>query len=131
MTTVFEGAPKFGGISAGLRVTAIEDRVLIRAIDAMAEEAVTIVMTPDQARARVPEHRRLRQQPLGHHLRAGLYHRPVMTAPIFAASPAPLALAATAFGRVEMLLADAGLAVRDDLRAAPRMRADHCPTAAS
>ena len=51
MTTVFEGAPKFGRISAGLRVTAIEDQVLIRAIDAMAEEAVTIVMTPDQARA--------------------------------------------------------------------------------
>ena len=42
MTTVFEGAPKFGGISGDhARVTAIEDRVLIRAIDEMAEEAVT------------------------------------------------------------------------------------------
>ena len=52
MTTVFEGAPKFGGISGDhARVTAIEDRVLIRAIDSMAEEAVTIAMTPDQARA--------------------------------------------------------------------------------
>ena len=52
MTMVFEGAPKFGGISGDhARVTAIEDRVLIRAIDAMAEEPVTIAMTPDQARA--------------------------------------------------------------------------------
>ena len=52
MTTVFEGAPKFGGISGDYaRVTAIEDRVLIRAIDSMAEEAVTIAMTPKQARA--------------------------------------------------------------------------------
>ena len=52
MTTVFEGAPKFGGISGDhARVTAIEDRVLIRAIDEMAEEAVTIAMTPEQARA--------------------------------------------------------------------------------
>ena len=50
MTIVFEGSPKFGGISGDYaRVTAIEDRVLIRAIDAMAEEAVTIAMTPDQA----------------------------------------------------------------------------------
>ena len=52
MTTVFEGAPKFGGISGdSARVMVIEDRVGIRAIDAMAEEAVTIAMTPDQARA--------------------------------------------------------------------------------
>ena len=52
MTTIFEGAPKFGGISGDhARVTALEDRVLIRAIDAMAEEAVTIAMTPEQARA--------------------------------------------------------------------------------
>ena len=52
MTTVFEGAPKFGGISGDhARVTAIEDRVLIRAIDVLAEEAVTIAMTPEQARA--------------------------------------------------------------------------------
>ena len=51
MTTVFEGSPKFGGISGDhARVTTIEDRVLIRAIDAIAEEAVTIAMTPEQAR---------------------------------------------------------------------------------
>lgn len=51
MTTVFEGAPKFGGISGDhARVTAIEDLVLIRAIDEMAEEAVTIAMTAEQAR---------------------------------------------------------------------------------
>ena len=52
MTTIFEGRPKFSGISGDhARVTAIEDRVLIRAIDSMAEEAVTIAMRPDQARA--------------------------------------------------------------------------------
>ena len=52
MTTVFEGSPKFGGINGDrARVTAIEDRVLIRAIDSMAEEAVTIAMTTEQARA--------------------------------------------------------------------------------
>ena len=52
MTTIFEGEPKFGGISGDYaRVRGIEDMVLIRAIDAMAEEAVTIAMTPDQARA--------------------------------------------------------------------------------
>ena len=52
MTTVFEGSQKFGGISGDhARVTAIEDRVLIRAIDSMAEEAFTIAMRPDQARA--------------------------------------------------------------------------------
>ena len=52
MTTVEEDRPKFGGISGDYaRVTAIEDRVLIRAIDSMAEEAVTIAMTPDQARS--------------------------------------------------------------------------------
>ena len=52
MTTLFEGNPKFGGISGDYaRVIVIDDRVLIRAIDAMAEEAVTIAMTPDQARA--------------------------------------------------------------------------------
>ena len=51
MTTVFEGSPKFGGISDDhARVTTIEDRVLINAIDAMAEEAATIAMTPAQAR---------------------------------------------------------------------------------
>ena len=52
MTTVFEGAPKFGGIGGDYAsVTAIENRVLIRAIDSMAEEAVIIAMTPDQARS--------------------------------------------------------------------------------
>ena len=52
MTTVFEDSPKFSGISGDYaRVTGIEDRVLIRAIDTMAEEAVTIAMRPDQARA--------------------------------------------------------------------------------
>ena len=51
MTTVFESSPKFGGISSDYaRITEIEDRVLIRAIDEMAEEAVTIAMTPAQAR---------------------------------------------------------------------------------
>lgn len=51
MATVFKGSPKFGGISGdSARVMVIEDRVLIRAIDAMAEEAVTISMTPAQAR---------------------------------------------------------------------------------
>ena len=52
MTTVFDDTPKFGGISGDYaRVTAIEDRVLIRVIDAMTEQAVTIAMRPDQARA--------------------------------------------------------------------------------
>ena len=52
MTTIFEGSPKFGGISGDhARVMVIDDLVLIRAIDAMDEEAVTIAMTPDQARA--------------------------------------------------------------------------------
>ena len=52
MTTIFEGSPKFGGISGDpARVTEIEGRVLIHVIDAMAEESVTIAMTPEQARA--------------------------------------------------------------------------------
>ena len=52
MTTGFEGSPKFGGIGGYFaRVSAIEDLVLVRAIDEMAEEAVTIAMTPAQARA--------------------------------------------------------------------------------
>ena len=50
MSTVSEGSPKFGGISGDYaRVMVIEDRVLIRAIDAMDEEAATISMTPAQA----------------------------------------------------------------------------------
>ena len=52
MTTVFEGSQTFVGISGDYaRVTTIKDRVPIRAIDDMAEEAVTIAMTPAQARA--------------------------------------------------------------------------------
>ena len=52
MTTLFEGAPKLGGISGDYaRVTGIEDMVLILAVDREAEEYVTIAMTPDQARA--------------------------------------------------------------------------------
>ena len=52
MTTVFEGNPKLGGISGDYaRVTGIEDMVLILAVDREAEEAVTIAMTPDQARS--------------------------------------------------------------------------------
>ena len=52
MTTVFEWTPKYPGLYGDMaRVTYIEDRVLIRAIDEMAEEAVTIAMTPDQARS--------------------------------------------------------------------------------
>ena len=51
MTTVFEGRTKFGGISDDhVRVAAVEGLVLIRAIDAMEEESVTIAMTPKQAR---------------------------------------------------------------------------------
>ena len=52
MTTVEEGRPKFSGIGGYFaRVSAIEDLVLIRAIDEMAEEAVTIAMTAEQARS--------------------------------------------------------------------------------
>ena len=52
MTTVEEGRPKFGGIGGYFaRVSAIEDLVLIRAVDTMAEEAVTIAMTAQQASA--------------------------------------------------------------------------------
>ena len=52
MTTAFEGSPKFGGISGDCaRVTVIWGGELVRAIDAMDEESVTIAMTPAQARA--------------------------------------------------------------------------------
>ena len=52
MTTIFDDTPKYPGLHGDMaRVTTIEDMVLIRAIDSMAEEAVTIAMTPDQARA--------------------------------------------------------------------------------
>ena len=50
MTTIFKGTPKYqgnGGDSA--RVADFDGRVLIRAVDRVAEEAVTIAMTPDQA----------------------------------------------------------------------------------
>lgn len=52
MTTIFDGTPKYPGLQGDMaRVTSIEDRVLIRAVDTMAEEGVTIAMSPDQARA--------------------------------------------------------------------------------
>ena len=52
MTTIFDNTPKYPGLHGDMaRVTYIEDRVLIRAVDTMAEEAVTIAMTPDQARS--------------------------------------------------------------------------------
>ena len=52
MTTPgFEGTPKFCGISGDYaRVMVVEDRVLIRAVDAMADDAVTIILTPKHAR---------------------------------------------------------------------------------
>ena len=51
MTTIFDNTPKYPGLHGDMaRVTAIKDRVLIRAVDRVAEEAVTIAMTPDQAR---------------------------------------------------------------------------------
>lgn len=50
MTTIFDGTPKYPGLQGDLaRVTFIEDRVLIRAVDTMAEEGVTIAMTVQQA----------------------------------------------------------------------------------
>ena len=52
MSTVDEGSQKFGGICGDYaRVTTANDRVMIRVIDPIAEEAVTIAMTPKQARA--------------------------------------------------------------------------------
>ena len=52
MTIVFEGSPKFGGIGGDyVSVTEVKDGVLILSIDARTEEAVTIAMTPEQARA--------------------------------------------------------------------------------
>jgi hypothetical protein len=51
MTTIFEGTATHHGLNGDrARVTCIESRVLIRAADTMAEEAVTIAMSPDQAR---------------------------------------------------------------------------------
>ena len=52
MTTIFDGTPTYPGISGDrARVTSIEGRVMVRAIDMQAEEAVTIALTPEQARA--------------------------------------------------------------------------------
>lgn len=52
MTTVFEGTPVYDGRRGDCaRVTHFEGRVLIRAVDRVAEEAVTIAMRPDQARS--------------------------------------------------------------------------------
>lgn len=49
--TVFEGTPIYRGLTGdNARVMRIEDRVLIRAVDIVAEEGVTIAMTPAQAR---------------------------------------------------------------------------------
>lgn len=51
MTTIFDDSPKYPGLRGDLaRVTSIEDRVLLRAVDTMAEEGVTIAMSPEQAR---------------------------------------------------------------------------------
>ncbi|REF72349.1 hypothetical protein [Paracoccus versutus] len=50
MTIIFDDTPKYPGLRGDLaRVTSIEDRVLIRAVDTMAEEGVTIAMTMQQA----------------------------------------------------------------------------------
>ena len=52
MTTIFDDTPKYPGLHGDMaRVTSIDDLVLLRAVDTMAEEAATIAMTPDQARA--------------------------------------------------------------------------------
>ena len=52
MTTVFEGSPQFGGICGDYaRVTTPNDLVMIRVIDPIDEEVVTIAMTTKQARA--------------------------------------------------------------------------------
>lgn len=50
MTTVFEGSPKFGGIGDHASAEVFEDWVLILAVDAIADKAVTIALTPAQAR---------------------------------------------------------------------------------
>lgn len=51
MTTIFDDTQKYPGLQGDLaRVTSIEDRVLIRAVDAMFAEGVTIAMSPEQAR---------------------------------------------------------------------------------
>lgn len=53
MTSIFVDTPKYPGQRgdhARVTVSPLGD-VLIRAVDIVAEEAVTIAMTPDQARA--------------------------------------------------------------------------------
>lgn len=53
MTTIFADTPKYPGQRgdhARLTVSPLGD-VLIRAVDIVAEEALTIAMSPDQARA--------------------------------------------------------------------------------
>ena len=50
MTTIFTDTPVYPGRQGDCaRVTHIDGRVLIRAVDTMAEEAVTIAMSHDQA----------------------------------------------------------------------------------
>ena len=52
MTTVFEGSPKFDGISGDYaRVMALNGLVLIRVVDVEFADAVVISITPAQARA--------------------------------------------------------------------------------
>ena len=52
MTLGFKGTPKFYGMGGDhARVARFEGRVLIHAIDPLADEAATIAMTPKQARA--------------------------------------------------------------------------------
>ena len=52
MTAVFTGTPNYQGIGGDYaRVSQIDVRVLIRAVDRVADEVVTIAMTPAQARA--------------------------------------------------------------------------------
>ena len=52
MTTIFEGSPKFGGISGDhARVMALNGLVLIRVVDVEFADAVVISITPAQARA--------------------------------------------------------------------------------
>lgn len=52
MNDVFEGTQAHLGLRGDrARVTHVDDRVVIRCVDIMAEEVVTIAMDPDQARA--------------------------------------------------------------------------------
>lgn len=51
MTTIFDDTPTYHGIMGDrARVTHIEYRVLIRAVDRIGEAVATIAMSPDQAR---------------------------------------------------------------------------------